>query len=79
MYKDRSLCDASFANDPIDRRSVTGFAVLCCGQLISSKSWKQETVTESTCNAEFVGANEALREVVWLKQLLNDMMVKRVN
>lgn len=35
--KIEAFVDAIFANDPVDRRSVTGFAVFCNGQLISPR------------------------------------------
>ena len=65
--------DSSFAQDPEDRRSQTGLAVLASGGLVSWLSKRQPTVAVSTSDAEYQALNQAAREVQWLKQLREDL------
>ncbi|GAB9476805.1 hypothetical protein Gpo141_00013862 [Globisporangium polare] len=71
--------DADYANNRRDRRSITGFVLFCCGQMISSKSWKQALITESTCEAELVAANDGLHELIWIEQMIDELQFKRTN
>ncbi|KAF4139602.1 putative reverse transcriptase/ribonuclease H (RT) (RT-RH) [CHAIN 4] [Phytophthora infestans] len=69
--------DASFASDPEDLKSVSGFTVLCNGQLIPAKSWKQGILAESTCEAELIAVNEGLHDAIWLEQLVDELGLPR--
>lgn len=71
------FADADFANDTRDRKSITGYAVFLCGQRIVSKSWKQRLIAESTCEAEFIAANEAMKEAIWLEKLIDELGLQR--
>ncbi|KAF4133929.1 Reverse transcriptase (RNA-dependent DNA polymerase) [Phytophthora infestans] len=71
--------DACFASDPEDLKSVSGFTVLCNGQLISAKSWKQGILAESTCEAELITANEGLHDAIRLEQLVDELGLPREN
>jgi hypothetical protein len=66
------FADADY-NNGTDGKSVTGFATFLNGQFVSGRSWRQSKVTESTAEAELVAANEAVRDGIWLKQLLESM------
>ena len=69
--------DADYANDTRDRKSVTGFVMLCNGQLISAKSWKQPTIAMSTCEAEIMAASDGVKEGLWLEQLIGELGLHR--
>ncbi|KAF4044670.1 Reverse transcriptase (RNA-dependent DNA polymerase) [Phytophthora infestans] len=69
--------DANFASEGGDMKSVTGFTVFCNGQLISAKCWKQNTLAESTCEAELIAANTGIHEAIWLEQLVDELGLKR--
>lgn len=59
--------DADFASDRIDRKSTTGFAIKLFGDTIMWRSKKQECVTTSTTEAEYVALAIASKEVMSLK------------
>ncbi|KAK9020248.1 hypothetical protein V6N11_054738 [Hibiscus sabdariffa] len=42
---------------------------------VSLKSSKQNTVTDSTIQAEYIAASEAAKEVVWIKKFISELRV----
>ncbi|OWY95462.1 putative mitochondrial protein [Phytophthora megakarya] len=71
--------DANYASEGGDMKSVSGFTVYCNGQLILAKSWKQDILAESTCEAELIAANTGAHDAVWLEQLVDELELPRVN
>uniref|UniRef100_A0A5S6QR79 Reverse transcriptase Ty1/copia-type domain-containing protein n=1 Tax=Trichuris muris TaxID=70415 RepID=A0A5S6QR79_TRIMR len=67
--------DADFAGDIATRRSQTGVISLYAGTAISWFSQKQKGVALSTTEAEYVAASEAAKELIWLKNLYNELAV----
>uniref|UniRef100_A0A1A8PPT4 Retrovirus-related Pol poly from transposon TNT 1-94 n=1 Tax=Nothobranchius rachovii TaxID=451742 RepID=A0A1A8PPT4_9TELE len=67
--------DADWANDPGDRKSVTGycFSLHEDGAVVSWKTKKQQTVALSTCEAECMALAAAVQEALYLRSLLTDM------
>ncbi len=71
-----ALCafsDADWAGDKSDRKSTSGFAVFVGECLVSSSSSKQDAVSLSTCEAEFISAARCAQEVLWLRQFLAEL------
>jgi hypothetical protein len=68
-----AFSDADWGSDQDDRKSISGNTFLLAGGAISWASKKQSLTALSTCEAEFTAANLALRQVVWLRQLLSDL------
>ena len=64
------FCDSDFASDKNSRISVSGFIIYLCGVAISWKSKGQRSVTLSSTEAEYVAISEVVREVLYLRQLL---------
>jgi len=54
------------------RRSHTGYILMMNGGSISWKSRRQDNVSLSTSEAEFVAASQAAQEVVYLREMLKD-------
>ena len=67
--------DAGFITDPDDFKSQSGYVFILNGSAVDWKSSKQKTVADSMMEAEYVAASEASKEVVWIKQFLEDLGV----
>ena len=65
-----AFADADWANDKVDRKSVTGWVAKLNGDPVSWASKKQRTVAQSTCEAELYAEAAAIQEVLWLRGLL---------
>ena len=61
--------DASLANCPSTRRSTTGY-ISILGGAISWSSKRQKVVCDSSAEAEYRALNQALKEVLYLQQLI---------
>lgn len=73
MYRGGSLegySDAEWGGDHVDRRSTGGYVFKLYGGAVSWQSKKQETVAQSSTEAEYIAVNGAAREFVWLKRVL---------
>ncbi|KAJ2994795.1 hypothetical protein NUW54_g7491 [Trametes sanguinea] len=55
------------------RRAITGYVFLVDGGAISWSSKKQELVTLSTAESEYVAATHAAKEVIWLRRLIGEV------
>jgi hypothetical protein len=67
--------DASFASDLDSRKSTTGYVFKVFGGAVSWGSKKQQAVTTSTVEAEYMAASTAIKEASWLKGLLNELEI----
>ncbi|KAJ9547714.1 hypothetical protein OSB04_020257 [Centaurea solstitialis] len=67
--------DASFQTDIDDFRSQSGYVFTLNGGAISWKSSKQDTIADSTTEAEYIAASDAAKEAVWLRNFLSDLRV----
>ena len=68
-------CDASWAPDDDNRRSVTGycFTLNDTGCAVSWKSKRQQTVALSSTEAEYMGLAAATQEALFLKNLMIEL------
>ena len=64
--------DASYANEE-GRKSRSGYIFMVFGCVISWFSKKQPTVSLSSTEAEFIALTEAIKESLWLRQLVSEM------
>jgi len=55
------------------RHAISGYAFLLDGGAVSWSSKKQELVTLSTTEAEYVAATHAAKEAVWLRRFLTEV------
>ncbi|KAJ9560249.1 hypothetical protein OSB04_005409 [Centaurea solstitialis] len=67
--------DVSFQTDRDDFRSHSGYVFTLNGGAISWKSSKQDTIADSTTEAEYIAASDAAKEAVWLRNFLSDLRV----
>ena len=64
--------DASFANYH-DRTSVSGYTFMKAGGAITWGSKKQNTVSLSSTEAEYVCMSDAARDAIWLRSLYSEL------
>ena len=64
--------DADGASQEL-RRAISGFVFLVDGGAVSWSSKKQELVTLSTTEAEYVAATHAAKEAIWIQQLIGEI------
>jgi hypothetical protein len=67
--------DADFAGNLDGRKSTTGFVLLLNGSAVSWCSKKQSSVATSTVEAEFIATAAAVKEVVWMGGMLEELGV----
>ena len=67
--------DADYAGDLDDRHSTTGNLFLISNGPVSWFSKKQQIVTLSTAEAEYVALSAATQEAMWIRRLLSDFHV----
>jgi transposase InsO family protein len=56
-----------------DRRAITGYAFLIDGGAVSWSSKKQEIISLSTTESEYVAATHGMKEGLWLRSLLAEI------
>nr|XP_016462917.1 PREDICTED: uncharacterized mitochondrial protein AtMg00810-like [Nicotiana tabacum] len=71
-----AFCDADWAACPLTRKSVAGFLVKVGDSLISWKSKKQTTVSQSSAEAEYRSLATTVAELIWLYGLLTEVDTK---
>ena len=70
------FCDSDYAGDPDSRRSVSGYIIYVCGVPVCWRSKAQRSVTLSSTEAEYVAISEAVKELLFVIQVLEMMMIK---
>jgi hypothetical protein len=65
-------CDASWADDPVSRKTTAGHIIYAGDSILKWQSKRQDIVALSTTEAEFVNLSTAGRDMVWIKSLLRD-------
>ena len=68
--------DADFAGCKSDRKSTSGTCHFLGHSLVSWFSKKQNSVSLSTTEAEYIAASLACAQVLWMKQTLVDYGIK---
>lgn len=64
--------DANWGEDRTDRKSNTDYYIGVNGGTVSWCSRKQNLVTLSSCEAEYVALCETAKELVWIQNLMKD-------
>ena len=66
-------CDADWAGDPSDHKSVSGYMAIVSGAAISWSSKKQATVTLSSTEAKYIATACATQEATWIHTFLSEI------
>jgi hypothetical protein len=69
----QGYCDADYAGDTTDRRSVSGHLYLLLGGPVTWNSVKQRCVSLSTTEAEYIALSEASKQGQWLRALIKEV------
>ena len=70
-----SYSDADFANDNIDRKSISGGVHLLYKSPIIWKSNKQQIQAHSTCEAEYISGTTAAQYTNWIRRMLFELHI----
>ena len=65
--------DSDWGQSEDDRKSVSGYIWLLAGAPVAWQSRTQKSVSQSSCEAEFIALSEAVREVRWMSQFLEEL------
>jgi hypothetical protein len=71
--------DSDWGSDVDTRRSVSGYIVKISNGPVSWLSRSQKTAALSSCEAEFLALNDAVKETLWLRHVLDELHVEYVS
>ena len=69
------FCDSDYAGDPERLISVTGYILYVCNVPVCWRSKGQQSVTLSGTEAEYVALSEAVKEILFVLQILECMKI----
>jgi hypothetical protein len=67
--------DASFQTHANDSKSQFSFVFCVNGGAVSWKSFKQDTVADSTIETEYIVASKAAKEAIWIRNFISKLGV----
>lgn len=69
--------DSDWGGSIDDMKSTSGYCFCLGSGMFSWSSRKQETVAQSTAEAEFIAATSAVNQALWLRKILVDLNLER--
>jgi hypothetical protein len=63
----------------LHHQAISGYAFLIDGGVVSWSSWKQELITLSTAEAEYIAAMHAMKECIWLRCLIGEIFPRLID
>jgi hypothetical protein len=67
--------DASHKNVELDFRGITGIAVFALGTLLLARSFVQDQVSASSCEAEYYAYSSGVKDIEYVRLLLRDLLL----
>lgn len=71
--------DADYAGDVETRRSTSGYVFMFGNSTTSWGSERQKSVALSTTESEYMAAAHAMKELVWLRRLLSEILSTKLD
>ena len=71
--------DVDWARSIQDRCPTSSYFTFLGGNLVTWKSKKQEVVARSKAKSEYRGMAKAICELLWIKNLMQDLHIEQVN
>jgi transposase InsO family protein len=71
-------CDASYANDHGDKKSVSGWIFMVNGAPVAWLSKKQPVIAQSTMEAEYIAINQACRESYFIRHICSTLPIPEI-
>ena len=68
--------DSDYAGCKVERKSTSGTCQLLGSSLVSWSSKKQNSVTLSTTEAEYISVGSCCAQILWMKATLSDFGIK---
>ncbi|KAK1378833.1 putative Cysteine-rich RLK (RECEPTOR-like protein kinase) 8 [Heracleum sosnowskyi] len=68
--------DADWTCSKIDRRSTSGYCVFVGGNMVSWKNKKQNVVSRSSAESEYMAIAQSVCGIMWIHQLLKEVGIK---
>ncbi|CAM8877595.1 unnamed protein product [Rhodiola kirilowii] len=65
-------CDADWAGNAEDRKSTSGGCFFLGNNLVSWFSKKQNSISLSTAEAEYIAAGSSCTQLLWMKEMLSE-------
>jgi hypothetical protein len=78
-FKLLGFSDSDWGGSVDDMKSTSGYCFSLGSGVFSWSSKKQETVAQSTAEAEFIAATAAVNQALWLRKLFCDLHLKQQN
>lgn len=69
----QGYCNADYAGDINDRRSISGHIFFLGGGPVTWSSTKQRCVSTSTAEAEYITLTDAAKQAVWIRRFLREL------
>ena len=70
------MADSSFGDDKDNQLSTTGYGIYIQDVLVSWKSKSQRQVSLSSSEAEYIALSEAVKEMIFIKQVMSTLNVE---
>lgn len=69
-----AFVDSDFGNDTLDRKSVTGYVLRLFNHCVVWRSKKQNVVSLSSCEAEYIAVSECVKDCKYVFQLVEEVV-----